>query len=273
MLPVKKTPAEIETYLKEGPKFGRILLRLQETIKHFPNINGSLLEQQFITLCKEEWGEEVQFPFKDQFSYADIPFNGAICISINDCACHGNCIGALPTNSIIAVDAGVAIPINPQKSLHFDAAFTVYNTQDATLNWIYEPLHALKAIVEANPQSTNDITRLIELYAADADLEIVVAVTGHGIGYDLHEGPAIYNATTANQPNVDLFDGICICIEPIYVKPLSGNQVSRIARTYLDSDTWSIKTVTGSPATHFETMLCRINGQLTDVVGMTAMDW
>jgi len=97
-------------------------------------------------------------------------------------------------------------------------------------------------------------------------MSIVLSLTGHGIGYSLHEAPIIYNAQ-GQFLNEELFDGLCFCAEPIF-SPGKGEKNS-IVKTYIDSDGWSIYTRNGNPTSHFETMLCVDNGQIIDLTGMT----
>jgi methionyl aminopeptidase len=74
-------------------------------------------------------------------------------------------------------------------------------------------------------------------------------LVGHGIGKKLHEDPAIPNFVPPlmhrnNFPNIKLEEGMTLAIEPMV--HIGKKEVTSL------SDGWTIVTVDGKPAAHFE---------------------
>ena len=72
---------------------------------------------------------------------------------------------------------------------------------------------------------------------------MVRALTGHGIGREMHEDPAVPNYGKRGY-GVMLKEGMCIAIEPMITM---GDR-----RIGLLPDRWGIATRDGKPAAHFE---------------------
>ena len=132
------------------------------------------------------------FPFTYQQNYFEKKFTYPICVSVNDEVAHGQPNRHPNTyGDIVSVDCGIGIPYKSHY-IHLDAAFTtVIQKQDT---WTKEPWKALQQIVSINPTNTADIARIIQETARVAHMKQVVSLTGHGIGYQLHEAPVIHNA-------------------------------------------------------------------------------
>lgn len=81
---------------------------------------------------------------------------------------------------------------------------------------------------------------------------IVRELVGHGVGHELHEEPNIPNYGPAGKGPV-LKTGMTIAIEPMTT--LGSHEIST------DRDGWTIRTLDGSLAAHFEdTILITENG-------------
>jgi methionyl aminopeptidase len=113
-----------------------------------------------------------------------------------------------------------------------------------------------------------EIATIIRETARAQHLKQVVSMTGHGIGYMLHEAPSIHNAPGEFLP-VTLFEGICFCAEPIFVNPGYDSDSSFISPTCIGTDGWEVATISGDLASHFETTFGIINGQIVDLVGVS----
>ena len=206
------------------------------------------------------------FPFNNQKNYLGESFGHPICISVNNTIAHGRPENYIPKlGDVISVDCGVSIPYGTRQ-LHLDAAFTV--SYNKTEPWVNAPLYALKKIIAQQPSDTMEIAKIIRQTAKDNNLNQVVSLTGHGIGYKLHEAPAIHNAP-GNFLSVELFEGLCFCAEPIFVHPGKDKKSSFICPTYIGTDGWKIITANDLPSSHFETTFGIINGQIVDLIGVT----
>jgi len=257
----------MKVYAEAGPKFGLILRELYDLVH-----NGAVtdLEKTFTTLARKTFGLTVDFPFVRQVNYLGEEFGCTTCVSIDSEAAHGRShYGLSRSGAIVSVDAGLAIDYkigHRNMQLHLDAAFTT--SVQASDSWTHGPLKALQAIVKHNPKNTASIAKIIRDTAEEYDVKQVVSLAGHGIGFSLHEAPTIHNAP-GEYPPVDLFDGLCFCAEPIFVDPGSANSGSFISPTCIGPDGWVVNTVSGDPASHFETTFGVIDGRIVDLVGIT----
>ncbi len=264
-LPIKKSIQDINFYKKYGPKFGKILNQLRVDLLHGRLKTPKKIDSQFFELCWKAFScfQDMSFPFETRKNYLDKEYDYTICVSRQDSVGHQP-----PDNipfkngEIISVDCGLQA-----QGLHFDAAFTT-TFNDISPDWVNAPYETLKMIKQQQPTSTKEIASIIQEEAERNLLDIVVSLSGHGIGYKLHEPPQIRNAR-GDFANTEFFEGLCFCAEPIYVLPKQvksfDNYNIQIAKTYLDSDGWTIKTIDKQPATHFETMFCFSNGTLIDL--------
>jgi methionyl aminopeptidase len=234
--------------------------------------SGRMLKSFFQRECEYAFQAyeytKVGFPFIKEKNYLGESFGHSICVSVNNVIAHGS-----PTDSIfgegdiISVDCGISLPYG-KRQLHLDAAFTTRVGPKCNLDWVPAPLEALKRIIELQPTDTRQIAQIIRDTAKDHNLKQVVSMTGHGIGYKLHEAPAIHNAPGEFLP-VELFDGLCFCAEPIFVNPGISKDSSFISPTCIGDDGWEVATVSGDPASHFETTFGIVDGQIIDLVGIT----
>lgn len=267
-IPIKKSKDEIKFYIENGAKFGSILNTIYKSILLFKTIQD--IPVYFKELCEKTFpNKDIEYPFYDQENINYDKFGSEICVSVNDCVAHGKYNRKFQREDIISIDCGIKISIsssNKLKYLTFDAAFTVQPSMEDV--WINIPHKALCSIVNNNPKNTLDIAGIIEDTAKEASLLNVVSLTGHGIGASLHEPPVIHNAR-GDYIIDELFNGLCFCAEPIYVKSNQQKISKLIEKTYIDSDGWAIFTQSGASSSHFETMFAVINGQIVDLLKMT----
>ena len=261
-IPFKKNKEEIETYQSYGKNFGNVLLDIRNKVQNKKFSSMPELVTYYMDTLPAGFRK---YPFAYQKNSFNEMFKEPICISINNCIAHGRDYKRFKDGDVISIDCGVAIPsCNCNRYLNFDAAFTVVYGEEKS--WTSTPLEALKNIVAKQPKNTYDLAGIISDTAIEKGLNYVVSLTGHGIGYSLHETPIIHNARGAFVSE-NLFEGLCFCAEPIFVK--NKSEAGQIEKTYLDSDGWAVYTQSGSPSSHFETMFCVINGQIVDLLGMT----
>jgi methionyl aminopeptidase len=267
--PIKKSKEDIEFYKKNAPKFGTILKDLRSNIENETLDSTYDINSFFNKACRSVFGKfyGFKFPFEEVKNYLDEPFNGSVCLSADDCVAHGK----LFEGNIISVDCGLELCTN-DGNLIFDSAFTV-DLSEQKQPWVSAPQEALVEVVKRfntnpGPKTTNFISEIIHEYAKSKGLQVVVSMSGHGIGHTLHEHPYIFNAVPDRGVGEPIFDGLVLCIEPVFVLPNKDDE-STIAKTYLDSDGWSIKTISGQPGSHFESMFLVEKGKLVDLVGIT----
>lgn len=188
--------------------------------------------------------------YKTILSYGATPsfkgyggFPGTICASVNDVLVHG-----FPNNTklkegdIISVDIGANY-----KGYHGDSAWThavgkvseeAQNLMDVTREALFKGLEQVKP-----GNRIGDISNAIQTYVEAHGYSLPTEYTGHGVGSELHEDPAIPNVGKKDTKEL-IKEGMTFAIEPmVHV----GKPFTRV----LDDD-WTVITKDGSLCAHFE---------------------
>lgn len=170
-------------------------------------------------------------------------FPASICTSINDQLVHG-----IPSNTtlkegdIISIDCGACY-----KGYHGDSAWTfavgevsaeAKNLMKVTKESLFEGLKQVKA-----GNRLGDVCHAIGAYVEEHGYSVPVDYTGHGIGTELHEEPAIPNFGQAGR-GILLKEGMTLAIEPMVH---AGKPQTRVLQ-----DDWTVVTKDGSIAAHYE---------------------
>lgn len=143
------------------------------------------------------------------------PFPGAICASVNDCIVHGipskNVI--LKEGDIIGIDVGTL-----KNGYHGDGArtYAVGNISDGAKRLMDVTKEALERgmAVAKDGARVGDISFAIGSFVKENGYFVADDLTGHGIGKDLHEDPAIPNMGKKGR-GPRLKQGMTIAIEPM----------------------------------------------------------
>jgi methionyl aminopeptidase len=88
-----------------------------------------------------------------------------------------------------------------------------------------------------------DISAAIQTVVEDAGFAVVRSLVGHGVGKAYHEDPQVPNFVVPYR-GPELLEGMTLAIEPMIT---AGDP-----EVYVHDDEWSISTVDGSLAAHFE---------------------
>jgi methionyl aminopeptidase len=262
-IPSRKSKHTLELYSQYGLLFGASLRELSNRIRFAKKpIRTSTLETSFKNTCGVEGIEFVCV--SEQNRNVDL-FGKSLCVSVNNTVAHGKNIEIIEIGDIVSVDTAISYTLGASK-ITLDAAFTMECGVGLLManSWWLRPLEALKSIKEKNLLDTEAIAgEIFNVARRDPGLAVVSSLCGHGIGRQMHEPPYIHNAPSGQLP-VNLINGMCFCPEPIYTK---DNYV--FSDVILEDDGWSISTISGSCATHFETTFGVINETLIDFVGLT----
>lgn len=241
-----KTAEEIESMRISGHMLATVLelLRKQAKPGRTPKDMAKLAKQELQRLGGKS-------PFLGQ--PGPTPFPDIICISVNDAVQH-----SIPDNKpfksgdIVNFDFGVTY-----KKMITDGGITVCISDDTNaetrrlLDGTKLALDAAISVVRDGCR-VGDISAAIEKVLRHHNLGIVQELSGHGVGYELHEDPDIFNYGKAGTGDV-LKAGTTIAIEPITT--LGSPAI------YQDSDGWTLRTRDGSYAAQFEhTVLVTENG-------------
>lgn len=172
-------------------------------------------------------------------------FPASICASVNHQVVHGipSRKQILKSGDILKVDTGAYY-----QGYHGDSCITIFlgkipaSTQkliDVAEQALYEGIKQVK------PGNTLlDIAGGIEDYVQPYGYTIVENYTGHGVGRNLHEEPAVFNFRTQDLPNVTLRPGMALAIEPIVN---AGSKITRVL-----PDQWTVVTVDNALSAQFE---------------------
>ena len=172
-------------------------------------------------------------------------YPATLCISVNDEIVHGIPGGRLiESGDLVSIDCGAIVG-----GWHGDSALSVVVPTDSgqegessTLSATCEQSmwHGIGAI--ASGRRLNDVGAAIEDFVAGR-YGLVEEYGGHGIGTEMHQEPHVLNYRTRDR-GPKIRTGICLAIEPMLT---AGD-----ARTKLMPDGWTVKTVDGSRAAHWE---------------------
>ena len=173
------------------------------------------------------------------------PFPGVICTSVNDETIHGiPSERALREGDLLSVDCGAMID-----GWHADAAITVAvgDVPAAHRELLRVTEEALVAGIAAmrTGRRVRDVTQAISAYVQSQGDQygIVREYTGHGIGSALHQDPDVPNIGGPRR-TPRLVPGLVLAVEPMIV--LGPPRVHELA------DQWTVATLDGSVAAHFE---------------------
>ncbi len=170
-------------------------------------------------------------------------FPAATCISPNDMIVHGIPNAYLAREGdVISVDVGVT-----KDGLIADSAatFGVGEIDSEAQRLLDACRAALQAGIDAAQlgASVGDISAAVQAVTEGAGFSVVRSLVGHGVGRSYHEDPQVPNFVTSHR-GPELREGMTIAIEPMIT---SGSP-----EVYVHDDKWSISTVDGSLAAHFE---------------------
>ncbi|MEK7593320.1 MAG: type I methionyl aminopeptidase [Patescibacteria group bacterium] len=206
-----KTPEQIEKIAQSGKILSEVFRKTIEEAR----IGASLkyLDDLAYRLIKEAGAEPAFLGYKP--SGAKHPYSATICASVNDIIVHGFPNDyKLKTADVLKLDFGVKY-----KGFYSDAAVTVgigaiskeaENLIKATKIALEEAIKIMK------PENTlGDIGFSISQTAKKYGVKAVKELTGHGIGFELHEDPTIYNYGEKGK-GIKLKPGMVLAIEPMF---------------------------------------------------------
>jgi methionyl aminopeptidase len=231
-----KTPAQIERMRAAGLVVGRTLQLLTEAVR--PGVTTAALD----ALAEDSIRSSGAVPsFK---GYAEPPFPASICASVNDEIVHGiPGPRRLDDGDIISIDCGAIVD-----GWHGDAATTVAvgeisEQATALMRATEESLWRGIAAARLGGRLT-DISHAVETAVhAAGDFGIVRDYTGHGIGSQMHQPPAVPNHGRPGR-GPKLVTGLALAVEPMVTAGDPDNVV-------LDDD-WTVATRDGSLSAHYE---------------------
>ena len=170
-------------------------------------------------------------------------FPAVACISPNEVIVHGiPGDRVLDDGDIVSIDCGAVV-----EGWHGDAAITipVGEVDDDARRLIDATKAALDAAIAVTTDGNRlgDVGAAVEGVARTAGFSVVREYVGHGIGTEMHEQPDVPNYGPPGR-GLRLREGMVVAIEPMLCAGKAGNR--------LLGDGWTVVTVDGSRAAHFE---------------------
>jgi|SRR3989344_618476 len=233
-----KTAEEIETIAEGGQILRDILYKVAGLVA--PGISTWELNQSAEKMIEDAGGR----PSFKNYGGKKNPFPAGLCTSLNDVVVHGipSRDDILKNGDVLSLDIGMEY-----KGLFTDTAITlgVRQISSGAQKLISTTKKCLDlAIKEAKPGNTvGDISFIIQKTAEEAGFNVVRDLVGHGVGYDVHEDPAVPCYGKKGQ-GTKLEPGMVLAIEPMVVM---GEYFLEF-----DKDGWTIRTADRGLAAHFE---------------------
>lgn len=208
-----KTDKEINILRQGGSKLASILQALAKAVK--PGVDTGYLEELTNALIVKAGGRP---SFKGYDMGGGLFFPTALCASINNEVVHGTAYPArvLKSGDIIDLDIGME-----WRGLYTDTCLTVGvgKISKEAKQLIRVTKEALElGIKQVKPGNTlNDIGSAIENFVDQFGYGIVRDLVGHGVGYQAHEDPNVFNYAIPknSRENITLKEGMVIAIEPM----------------------------------------------------------
>jgi methionyl aminopeptidase len=230
---IRKSASEIERMAKSGELVARTLALVGAAIA--PGVTTAELDalaEEFI----RSHGAEPTF-----MGYHGYP--ASICASPNEMVVHG-IPGryTLAEGDVLSVDVGVTL-----NGFVGDGAFTFpVGEIDPAARRLLETCSAALAAGVKQARVGNklsDISHAVQATTESAGFSVVRTLVGHGVGRVMHEDPQIPNYGEPGR-GPELRVGMTLAIEPMIT---AGSP-----DVFVHEDEWSISTVDGSLAAHFE---------------------
>jgi methionyl aminopeptidase len=233
-----KNEHDIKILRESGRRLALVLDAVEKEVR--PGVTTKYLND-FVYKMITDMGDKPAFLNYKPFG-ASYPYPGSICISVNEEVVHG--IGddrVLKEGDIVGLDGGV-----DHKGMISDSARTV--PVGAISKEDEELLRVTKEALMAGIKSAkcgkyvNDISKAIEK-AIPKKYGVVKILSGHGVGYKVHEEPYVPNFDDGVQ-GPKLVPGLVLALEPMV--NLGTDDV------YLADDGYTFITADHKKSAHFE---------------------
>jgi methionyl aminopeptidase len=183
----------------------------------------------------------VTSPFKNY--PGPYPYPASICTSINDELVHGiPGKRKLKEGDIVSMDCGTTYKGFVGDSAVTVGVGTISEPAQRLLDVTREALRiGIEQMVPGN--HVGDIGAVIQDYVERNGMNVVREYTGHGVGRQMHEGPAVPNYGIPGR-GMELRAGMTIALEPMI---MLGAYFTRVL-----PDEWTVASRDGSLTAHFE---------------------
>ena len=166
------------------------------------------------------------------------------CVSVNEVVVHG-----IPSDRVIVDGDIVSVDITVEKDgYNGDAArtFLIGDVSEEKRQLVKVTEECFFKAVENLKAGTPlfDIGYAVQTHAESFGYGVVRALTGHGIGREMHEDPSVPNYGKKGT-GMRLKAGMTICIEPMI-------NMGTYKVNFNRQDGWTVTTADGKPSAHYE---------------------
>ena len=238
-----KSSQEIELMRQAG----KILAKVHEGLK-------KELKPGMSTLDIDRIGEEMIRSFGCEPSFKNYQgYPASVCVSINEEVVHG-----IPRKDRIIEEGDIV-------SLDTGVIYKGYQSDAARTHGVGEITEDARLLIERTRQSffegikfakegyrLFDISAAIQQYVESHGYSIVREYVGHGVGAQMHESPEIPNYGHPGR-GPRLLRGMTLAIEPMVNAGSAAIQQM--------SDGWTVKTLDGKWAAHYENSILITDGE------------
>ncbi len=239
MKPNIKSQEELEILRAGGARLGAIVERLCASVR--PGMTTLDIDNQARELIAQVGGESAFLGYRPHG--VTRPYPASVCVSINDEVVHGipSASKVLVEGDIVTIDCGLRY-----QGLYTDHAVTVAigTIPEAQQKLVDICRDALYIGIDACSVGATSLDpgRDIQQFVAGR-YGIVRELSGHGVGYAVHEDPFVPNYAMRGRGAV-LHPGMVLAIEPMLT-------IGSASVIFLD-DEYTVVTESGNRAAHFE---------------------
>ena len=189
--------------------------------------------------------------YPSELGYEGYPASSGV--SVNEVVVHG-----IPSDRILSDGDIVSVDITAEKNgFHGDACrtFLIGDVSEEKKRLVRVTEECFFKAIEGLRAGTPlyDIGYKVQTHAEANGYGVVRALTGHGIGRQMHEDPSVPNYGRKGT-GMRLKAGMTICIEPMITAGTFKVNFDR-------ADGWTVTTADGKPAAHYEnTVLIKEDG-------------
>lgn len=235
-----KTPREIERMRAAG----RVVALALAAVREHAAV-GVRLDELDAVAREVIFGAGATSPFLGyQPGFADSPFPGVICASVDDAVLHGIPDRyVLRDGDLLSVDCGAVLDGWAGDSA---TTFSVGTPRPGDAELVAATREALAAGIAAAVvgNRVGDVSAAIGAVGAAHGCGVNTTFGGHGVGRTMHEDPSVPNDGRAGRGLV-LKPGLVIAIEPWFTA--GGNP-----EFTTDDDGWTMRSADGSSGAHEE---------------------
>ena len=233
-----KTKDDIERLRKSGALLAGVLEEIKQNA--LPGVSLADLDRIAEEYIKKAGAKPAFLGYVPEG--AQEPYPASLCASLNDVVVHGiPSAYTLREGDVLSIDLGVDL-----EGFITDAAITIGVGKIAKEHQklITTTERALEAAITVCVPGNHlgDIGFAIENKVRTAGFSVVRGLTGHGVGFNLHEDPVVYNYGT-QKTGLELRPGLVLALEPM---------ISTGSGSVEEMKDGSFKTKDGSITAHVE---------------------